>query len=172
MYTGMNHTRRVRDISILWFSADFTHGIYIRDASTLNINGETFRKYSKLCGNNKIKSCKTDVCDTCTVFREQLNVQDLFESATLELTIEFQLHLRRAKLARLDYNNDHSRQGYTHISFDFSQNLILPQLHDQPSDMYFLSLLNSNLFGIYNETQCRQMNKFIEKIKVKKKVIM
>eukprot|EP00834_Sanchytrium_tribonematis_P005731 NODE_367_length_8687_cov_0.577084.p2 type:complete len:288 gc:universal NODE_367_length_8687_cov_0.577084:3114-2251(-) len=86
MYTRTNHTRRVRDTSILWLPADFTiaklHGIYIRDASTLNINVETFRKYFKLCGNIKIKSCKTDVCDTCTVFREQLNVQDLSESAT------------------------------------------------------------------------------------------
>eukprot|EP00834_Sanchytrium_tribonematis_P005732 NODE_367_length_8687_cov_0.577084.p3 type:complete len:274 gc:universal NODE_367_length_8687_cov_0.577084:2356-1535(-) len=40
----------------------------------------------------------------------------------------------------------------------FIRKCYIPQLHDQPSDMYFLSLLNVNLFGIYNETQCRQMN--------------
>ena len=162
MYTRVDRTRRVRDTDIWWLPADLTivklHGIYIRDENTLNINVETFRKYFKLCGNIKIKFGKTDVCDTCTVFREQLNVQELSESATIELTTAFQLHLQQAKLARLDYNNDHTRPGFTHISFDFSQNLSLPQLHDQPSDLYFLSLLNVNLFGIHNETYHRQMN--------------
>eukprot|EP00835_Amoeboradix_gromovi_P001065 NODE_42_length_29671_cov_0.584810.p7 type:complete len:278 gc:universal NODE_42_length_29671_cov_0.584810:26751-27584(+) len=162
MYMRSDRNRRVREINILWLPADMTivklHGIHTRDDSTLNINVETFRKYFKLCGNIKIKSGKTDVCDTCTVFREQLNVQDLSESATLELTTAFQLHQRQAKLARLDYNNDHLGDNFTHISFDFIQILTMPQLHDQPGDLHFLSLLNVNLFGIHNETHHRQMN--------------
>eukprot|EP00835_Amoeboradix_gromovi_P006005 NODE_636_length_5742_cov_0.129364.p1 type:complete len:572 gc:universal NODE_636_length_5742_cov_0.129364:942-2657(+) len=162
LYIKIDRTRRIRDTDILWLPADLTisklHGIYSRDNDTLNINVETFRKYFKLCETIKIKSGKSDVCDTCTVFREQLNVPELSESSSITLTTDFQLHLRQAKLARLDYKNDHTRLGFTHLSFDFSQNLSLPQLHDQPSDLYFMSLLNINLFGIHNETHHRQMN--------------
>ena len=71
-----------------------------------------------MCGNIKIKSEKTNVCDTYTVLREQLNVMDLSEIATLEVTAAFHLHLRQTKLARLDYNNDHLRENLTHLSFD------------------------------------------------------
>ena len=99
MYTRVDRTRLVRDTDILWLPADLKivklHGIFIRDESTLNINVETFKKYFKLCGNIKIKSGETDVCDTCTVFRDQLNVQALSESFALELTNSFQLHLQQ-----------------------------------------------------------------------------
>eukprot|EP00835_Amoeboradix_gromovi_P001232 NODE_51_length_27121_cov_0.309452.p18 type:complete len:116 gc:universal NODE_51_length_27121_cov_0.309452:19699-20046(+) len=44
------------------------NGIYSRDNDTLNINVETFRKYFKLYETIKIKSGKSDVCDTCTLF--------------------------------------------------------------------------------------------------------
>eukprot|EP00835_Amoeboradix_gromovi_P005440 NODE_510_length_7452_cov_0.223990.p1 type:complete len:250 gc:universal NODE_510_length_7452_cov_0.223990:1606-2355(+) len=162
MYTRVNRTRRVSDTDILWLPADLTiaklHGIYSRDESNFNINVETFRKYFKLCGNIKIKSGKTDVCDTCIVSREQLDVTGLYESFALELTTAFQVHLRQAKLARLGHNSDHLRENFTHLSFIYSQNLSLPQLHDQPSDLYLLSLLNVNLFGTHNETQQKQIN--------------
>ena len=54
------------------------------------------------------QSGKIDVCETCTVFGKQLNVQELSKSSSIELTIAFQLHLQEAKVARFDYNNDHT----------------------------------------------------------------
>eukprot|EP00835_Amoeboradix_gromovi_P000125 NODE_4_length_55019_cov_0.425091.p27 type:complete len:230 gc:universal NODE_4_length_55019_cov_0.425091:26812-27501(+) len=76
----------------------------------------------------------------------------------LNITTKFQDHLRQAKVVRVDYNNYRTRVGKTTLSFGFSQNLCLPQLKDQPSELYFLSLLNVSLFRIYNESSKRQVN--------------
>eukprot|EP00835_Amoeboradix_gromovi_P002017 NODE_105_length_19900_cov_0.306550.p2 type:complete len:630 gc:universal NODE_105_length_19900_cov_0.306550:3974-5863(+) len=42
-------------------------------------------------------------------------------------------------MARLVYVQDHTRENFTYLSFDFSQNVSIPQLHDQPSDFYFIT---------------------------------
>jgi hypothetical protein len=76
----------------------------------------------------------------------------------ITLTRDFQEHLNQAKVARLDYNRCKHLVNVTCLSFDYSQNLVLPQFQDQPSELYFLSLLNVYLFGFCNETKKKQLN--------------
>eukprot|EP00835_Amoeboradix_gromovi_P000832 NODE_31_length_32452_cov_0.352672.p12 type:complete len:322 gc:universal NODE_31_length_32452_cov_0.352672:22470-23435(+) len=98
------------------------------------------------------------MCDTSIEFKMLLSSSDLSETSLLQITKDFHDHLKQAKVARLDYNQCKARDGTTTLSFDFSQNLCLPQLKDQPSELYFLSLLNVSLFGIHNESIKKQVN--------------
>eukprot|EP00835_Amoeboradix_gromovi_P002445 NODE_139_length_17940_cov_0.254190.p2 type:complete len:571 gc:universal NODE_139_length_17940_cov_0.254190:8306-10018(+) len=154
-------TRRTRDIVLLWLPSDFTviklHHIYLSSENAINTRFETFRRLYHDCDSIRVRSPRSDMCDTCAEFKMNLSIVET-ESSLLSTTKEFQDHLRQAKVARIDYNNCKTRIRTTTLSFDYSQNLCLPQLKDQPSELYFLSLLNISLLGIHNESIRKQVN--------------
>eukprot|EP00835_Amoeboradix_gromovi_P006899 NODE_934_length_2956_cov_0.140357.p1 type:complete len:253 gc:universal NODE_934_length_2956_cov_0.140357:1007-249(-) len=158
---GRRYGTRIRDVDFIWLPATFTlkklHELFLLQ-EIRDISFETFRKLYHKIGIIKIRSSRSDMCDTCIEYKLQLSNNELSEFQNLELANDYRRHLLCAMEARLEYNRDTSRHSITHLSFDYSQNMILPQLADQPSELYFMSLLNINLFGIHNETNKKQMN--------------
>lgn len=117
------------------------------------------------CKHVRIRSPRSDMCDTCDHLRRVLNsiahkhqeVRELDALPSVQLTN----HLSLARAAREDYKNDQkqAKKGtISHFSFDYSQNLVLPQKADQPCSFYFFSLRNVYLFGITDESCNRQTN--------------
>eukprot|EP00834_Sanchytrium_tribonematis_P005852 NODE_385_length_8329_cov_0.434386.p2 type:complete len:403 gc:universal NODE_385_length_8329_cov_0.434386:5296-6504(+) len=153
------HSRRTRDMTFIWLPSDFTisklHDIYLNSEDAIQIKFETFRRLFHDCETIRIRSPRSDMCDTCITHDMK---QTDSETVLMAVTRDFQEHLNQAKVARLDYTRCKHRTDVTCLSFDYSQNLVLPQFQDQPSELYFLSLLNIFLFGIHNETKKKQMN--------------
>eukprot|EP00835_Amoeboradix_gromovi_P001932 NODE_99_length_20944_cov_0.552746.p4 type:complete len:294 gc:universal NODE_99_length_20944_cov_0.552746:8306-7425(-) len=131
--------------------------MYLADEHAIQVSFETFRRQFHDCEMIGIRSPRSDMCDTCTEFKTSIANTET-ESILSQLSRAFQDYLLQAKMAQLDYNQSKSLSGVTHLSFDFSQNLVLPCFQDQPLELYFLSLLNVSLFGIHNETRSRQLN--------------
>eukprot|EP00835_Amoeboradix_gromovi_P003525 NODE_236_length_13376_cov_0.329367.p2 type:complete len:388 gc:universal NODE_236_length_13376_cov_0.329367:7386-6223(-) len=154
------NARRTRDVTYLWLPSDYTisrlHELYWNSENAIQIKSETFRRLFHDCETIRIRSPRSDMCDTCTTFKNDMKYTES-EIVLIALTRDFQEHLNQAKVARLDYNRCKHLANVTCISFDYSQNLVLPQFQDQPSELYFLSLLNIYLFGIYNETKKKQL---------------
>eukprot|EP00834_Sanchytrium_tribonematis_P006429 NODE_471_length_7033_cov_0.382031.p1 type:complete len:574 gc:universal NODE_471_length_7033_cov_0.382031:4047-2326(-) len=154
-------SKRICDTTYLWLPSEFTisrlHGIYNQTENAIQVHFETFRRLFHDCEMIKIRSPRSDMCDTCTEFKTQLNGTTT-DTGLTQTTEAFTKHLKQAKLARLDYNRSKTLSNVTCLSFDYSQNLCLPSFTDQPSEIYFMSLLNIHLFGIFNETRQKQLN--------------
>jgi hypothetical protein len=120
---------------------------------------------SDACKHVRVRNPRSDMCDTCDLLRNILNsiAHKHQEGRAIVALPSAQLanHLALARAAREDYKNDQkkARKGIiSHFSFDYSQNLVLPQKADQPCSFYFYSLRNVYLFGITDESCNRQMN--------------
>eukprot|EP00835_Amoeboradix_gromovi_P005457 NODE_513_length_7367_cov_0.288663.p3 type:complete len:170 gc:universal NODE_513_length_7367_cov_0.288663:6145-5636(-) len=99
-------TKRTRDIVLLWLPSDFTinklHHIYLTTQDAITIGFETFRRLYHDCESIRIRSGRSNMCDTCTEFKLNLSSSELVESSLLSITKEFHDHLRQAKVARVD----------------------------------------------------------------------
>lgn len=126
-----------------------------------NIGYELFRQLFQSCDNIRIRSSRSDICDDCILFKKQLN-QVEEPSKLEEIGDKFNRHLHKAKSAREEYKKDtklaKDSGEFSHISFDFAQNMYLPHLTDQASSFYFFSLFNVSLFGVLDEGKRKQMN--------------
>jgi len=120
---------------------------------------------SDTCKHVRIRNPRSDMCDTCDLLRSILNSiahkhqegQEVVDLPSAQLAN----HLALARATREDYKNDQNlaKKGIiSHFSFDYSQNLVLPQKTDQPCSFYFYSLRNVYLFGITDESCNRQIN--------------
>ncbi len=129
------------------------------------------------CKHIKIRSSRTDMCSTCE--RIKIELRSLYQKRSMGLiddipeliSDEFNQHLRSAREARMDYRADQkkAREGLiSHFSFDFAQNLTLPQCADQPGELYFRSLRNIYLFGVVDESKNRQANYLIDEADMSK----
>lgn len=124
-----------------------------------------------VCKHIKIRSSRTDMCSTCE--RIKVELRSLYQKKAMGLIDdipelipdEFNQHINLARAARMDYRADQQRARdglISHFSFDFAQNLTLPQCADQPGDLYFRSLRNVFLFGIVDESKNMQTNYLID----------
>jgi hypothetical protein len=120
---------------------------------------------SDACKHVRVRNPRSDMCDTCDLLRNILNsIAHKHQEGRAIVTLpsaQLANHLALARAAREDYKNDQkkARKGIiSHFSFDYSQNLVLPQKADQPASFYFYSLRNVYLFGITDESCNRQMN--------------
>lgn len=168
----------VRDVELIYLPACYTiallHRLFLSDkpGGVPDICGQTFTRImaSDTCAHIRIRSPRSDMCDTCCVLRSELAGCDGLDEME-ELGQELADHLRLARMAREEYKRDtersvQSRQSgsdgngneATHISFDYAQNLWLPHFVDQPAELYFLSPLSVPMFGVLNETTRRQTN--------------
>jgi len=135
--------------------------------------------YSEPCKHVRIRSPRSDVCDECTLYRTFYRQQPEYSSLETskideEKVKKWQQHLELAKEARLVYKNDIERarksllelkKGYVqletyvaHYTFDFMQNLALPNFADMTKDMYFFSLRNIYVFSIRDDGEGKQFN--------------
>jgi len=125
---------------------------------------------SDVCKHIRVNSPKTDVCETCDSLRTELNsiahASPYQEGQEIPLpSASLSNHLFLARTARDEYKNDQKRArdgAISHFSFDYSQNLVLPQKSNQPGPFYFYSLKNCYLFGITDESCNYQMNYLID----------
>ncbi len=134
---------------------------------------------SEPCKHIRIRSPRDGVCDECTLYRtfyrQQLECSSWESSKIDEEKVEkWQQHLELAKEARLVYNNDikiaqksfqklkektlELDKYVAHYTFDFMQNLALPNLVDMTKDMYFYSLRNIYVFSIRDDGERKQFN--------------
>ena len=111
--------------------------------------------YSDQCKHVRIRSPRSDVCDECTLYRAFYRRQPERSSSETSKTDEekvrkWQQHLQSAKEARTVYNRDVKQakkmfrqlkkgtlklNAYTaHYTFDFMQNLALPNFADRYSE--------------------------------------
>ncbi len=135
--------------------------------------------YSDTCKHIRIRSPRSDVCDECILYRTFYKKQPEFSSLKSskideEKVTEWQRHLKSAKEARLVYNKDikHAQESLqklkkgileldeypAHYTFDFMQNLTLPNFADMTKDMYFFSLRNIHVFSIRDDGNGNQFN--------------
>ncbi len=135
--------------------------------------------YSDPCKHIRIRSPRSDVCDECTLYRTFYRLQP--ECSSLETSKideekvkKWQRHLELAKEARLIYNYDIEQakkslqklqkktlkldEYVAHYTFDFMQNLALPNFADMTKDMYFFSLRNIYVFSIRDDGEGNQYN--------------
>ena len=130
---------------------------------------------SKDCESVQLRSPRSDVCDICLLYRNKIrrdsNIVD--ESDEENITL-WNKHVTQAREARNVYRDELtlSQKGlikfiktdiiaaeYTaHITFDFAQNLGLPQLSDPPQEIYFTSLRSIQLFSIRDDGAGHQYN--------------
>jgi len=120
---------------------------------------------SDTCKHVRIRNPRSDMCDTCDLLRSILNsIAHKHQEGRKVVDLpsaQLANHLSLARAAREDYKNDQklARKGIiSHFSFDYSQNLVLPQKTDQPGSFYFYSLRNIYLFGLTDESCNRQIN--------------
>ena len=117
---------------------------------------------------------KTDLCETC-----HLNITRVLRSANLAESVKSdqlknaQHHLDLAKQERMFYNeeclkameelkNNPSSPKFTHLSFDFAQQLHYPNSPQQVGALYFLTPHKCQLFGVCCEAKSEQVNYLID----------
>jgi len=127
-----------------------------------------------------IQMPRSDLCLTCqqntTSMVALANISDEVKTDRIESSLE---HLNLVQRERLHYtdtiqkckdmlvshptkcllgNQVRSFPGASHISFDFAQQVHIPNLPDQPGPIYFLTPYKIGLFGIHNEAIGIQVN--------------
>lgn len=150
-------------------------------AHTTPLSLSSFRTifYSDPCKHIRIRSPRSDVCDECTLYRTFYRRQPECSSLETSITDEekvkkWQQHLQLAKEARLVYNEDIKQakkmiqqlqtgdlklDAYVaHYTFDFMQNLAIPNFADMTKDMYYFSLRNIQVFSIRDDGDGKQFN--------------
>ncbi|ETO66345.1 hypothetical protein F444_16474 [Phytophthora nicotianae P1976] len=116
----------------------------------------TFRQYlTKLCSTIRIRSPRSNMCDVCTIYWSRMK-----SGATVTETEAFGEHTTAARRMREEYKSDLASADDTQavIIIDFSQNLTLPSVSNTPSQWYFLSLRNVNMFGVFYANKNIQYN--------------
>ena len=123
-----------------------------------------FKFYSEEFDSLKKLSKKTDYCDFCS--KTHLNLlNDLPLEERVRIKVNLETHLEKAKRARDSYNSIRNSsvnlQDTKVISFDYSENILLPHLMEEPSIFYFKSRRKYDLFGICDEnTTWMNVSKF------------
>ena len=130
---------------------------------------------SKDCESVQLRSPRNDVCDICLLHRNKIrrdsNIVNESDEENITLWNE---HVTQAKEARNVYRdeltlsqeglvkfikNDIKAEEYiAHITFDFAQNLGLPQLSEPPQEIYFTSLRTIQLFSLRDDGAGYQYN--------------
>lgn len=131
------------------------YSLFLSD-NIARISYNTFRRFFAALP-IRIQAPKSDICDECTQLKMKI-MQSTAEDVLQQLNLDLRNHIQEARYAREEYLIDSRIEEYTHISFDYAQNLWLPHLANQPSTFFFASLLNVCLFGILNEKSNIQQN--------------
>ena len=135
------------------------------------ISYEKFRLLWKShCSDVIVQKPHSDVCAVCDKLRERVRLAKT-EEATEDATEKLKNHLRDAAAERQYYKDligqareelQESQEGepveYAHLTFDFAQQLELPQHTRQVGPLYFKSRFRVQIFGICEEASRKQFN--------------
>lgn len=148
------------------FTRKLVHQHYVQSALSAKdpnfqhdpINYSAFRQlWRTKCRHVKIMKRRTDMCETCTKLRShRLEGQLLFhlEQAHAQRTFIFCAMMD----AKNSYFLDDPSLYVAWISADFAEKIRLPYFIDQPSQLFFMSGLQIELFGMVDDMACEQMN--------------
>lgn len=123
----------------------------------------------------QLRSPRSDVCDVCLLYRSRIRRDTgIVDENDEEEVSAWNEHVTRAKEARNVYRDEikAAQQGFKdflaghkkaeeyipHATFDFAQNLGLPQLSDEPQEIYFASQRSIYLFSIRDDGPGIQYN--------------
>lgn len=150
-----------------------------KELVNLTFSRSTFYRILKndTCKHIKIRSPRSDMCSTCE--RLKVELRSLYQKRAMGLiddipeliSDEFNHHISAARAARMDYHADQHRAQdglISHFSFDFAQNLTLPQCAEKPCDLYFRTLRHVYLFGIVDESKNIQTNYLVDEFDMAK----
>ena len=107
-----------------------------------------------------IRQPSSDVCDTCWLYKYIVSATDTQEGLGESVLDQWE-HLQWSATMKEEYKNDvvnAAAGGIQCFSFDYSQNIALPNSSRVPAKFYFLSLYNVSCFGMCNEGKCEQVN--------------
>lgn len=127
------------------------------------------------CESVQLRSPRSDVCDVCLLYRSRIRRDSgIVDENDEDEVSAWNEHVTRAKEARNVYRDEikAARQGFKdflaehkkaeqyipHATFDFAQNLGLPQLCDEPQEIYFASQRAIYLFSIRDDGPGIQYN--------------
>lgn len=127
------------------------------------------------CACVQLRSPRSDVCDICLLYRNKIRRDTgIVDENDEEEISAWNNHITRAKEAREVYRSEIAlaKQGFAdfiagrkdpkgyipHATFDFAQNLGLPQLANPPQDLYFVSKRSVQLFSIRDDGAGIQYN--------------
>ena len=123
------------------------------------------RTWHVQCSDIQFMTPRSDVCASCESYRNHCRVAAT-EADKILLTNNWTEHLREAQAERDHYSSCVKRAreaaaqqaeandglpAYSHLTFDFAENFLLPYHARQPGPVYFKSLYRVNDFGIINE---------------------
>jgi len=107
----------------------------------------SFKKIRKTNEDTKllrVRAVSSNVCDSCFLFQHVVRLSA--DASCLETEVaQQQAHMERANLMKLEYKTDcmEAKTGKRVVlSFDYAQNLALPNSSQVPSKYYILSLYN------------------------------
>lgn len=127
------------------------------------------------CASVQLRSPRNDVCDVCLLYRNQIRRDTgIVDEYDEEEVFAWNDHVTRAKEARNVYKAEleAAHKGYTdmltnrnnaldyvpHATFDFAQDLGLPQLSNQPQELYFSSQRSIRVFSVKDDGSGIQYN--------------
>lgn len=127
------------------------------------------------CAGVQLRSPRNDVCEECLLYRNQIRRDTgIVDERDEEEVLAWHDHVMRAKEARRVYQAElaTAQQGYAnflagspkaaeyvpHVTFDFAQDLGLPQLSNQPQELYFTSQRSIRLFSVRDDGARIQYN--------------
>ncbi len=127
------------------------------------------------CASVQLRSPRSDVCDICLLYRNKIRRETGIVDENDENDVAaWNDHVDRAKKARTVYRKEiilaqkgfreliagrkRMKEYVPHASFDFAQNLGLPQLSEQPQDLYFASQRSIRLFSVRDDGAGIQYN--------------
>jgi hypothetical protein len=127
------------------------------------------------CTSVQLRSPRSDVCDICLLYRNKIRRETGIVNENDENDVTaWNAHVNRAKKARNVYRKEivAAQKGFKslisgrrrikeyipHASFDFAQNLGLPQLSEQPQELYFASQRSIRLFSVKDDGAGIQYN--------------
>lgn len=145
------------------------------DTASLSIRQFYYIFSSLECASVQLRSPRSDVCDICLLYRNKIRRETGIVDENDENDVAaWNDHVNRAKKARNVYRKEiaSAQKGFRgliagrkrmkeyipHASFDFSQDLGLPQLSEPPQDLYFASQRSIRLFSVRDDGAMIQYN--------------
>jgi hypothetical protein len=109
--------------------------------------------WNETCPHVKLRTVRTNVCDFCCSLKSKGQGTSMERLTHLAEAKEARDNFKRTILSTREENN-----CGTQLSFDFADTIFLPRFKDHPKQVYNMTGLKLDIFGIANNTQGIQHN--------------
>ena len=151
------------------------HGLYAQAGGTMSYRS-FLRVWSSMCADIVIMKPREDVCATCSDLQSRIS-RAITEEQRMSCTETLRKHITKAMDRRDHYRDCIARAKiqrseaidansatcpYTHLTFDFAQQVTLPHHGRQVGALYFRVPRRIQVFGVANEAIPQQYNYLID----------